>query len=357
MTVSWYFPPFCFDPSVHALWRHDTRIAFQSKPAAVLEWLVRNAGTVVTNETLIHNIWSTPCVGATVVKACISRIRKALDDETQHPRYIETRPRLGYRFIGRVTAGCDDISARSRLVDADRALALIREQFSAADRGDCRVVFVTGAAGVGKTALCERFIRKIAGGDGIWIGRGRCSPATDTPWLSPIIDALADVCETTDGAIEAVERFAPSWLKPISTGANRLDIAVALQQPDTPSRMVREVGRMFDAVARQRTIVLIIDDVQHADRRTVELLASIGRGPHSARILVLVTIRSNETVRSAYELATMRVELNLRNRIRDISLVGFPECKKPWRRAAGGSLPHIEYSSPIGHLQRRAAFL
>jgi DNA-binding winged helix-turn-helix (wHTH) protein len=341
MAVRWYFQPFWFDPSVHALWRDNTRIAFQSRPAAVLEWLVQNAGSVVTKETLLHNIWSTAGVGTTAVKECISKIRKALDDDIQHPRYIETRRRSGYRFIARVTTGRDDPIVRSPVVDADRAMALIHEHFGAANRGDCRVVFVTGAAGIGKTALCERFIRELDGYDGVWIGRGRCSPTTGMPLLSPIIEALADMCARTGDAIEAVERFAPSWLGPVFTGvgADPVDIAFVLQQPDTPSRLVRELGRMLEIVALQRTIVLFIDDLQHADRRTVELLGAIGRCPPSARILVVVTIRSGETVRSAYELATMRVELNLRHRGGDVSLMRSTESTAPGGRAAAVSLP------------------
>jgi pimeloyl-ACP methyl ester carboxylesterase len=74
------------------------------KAYSVLLYLVQHAGRLVTKQELLDAAWPDVFVGDAALKVCIREIRKALEDEAQHPRYIETAHRRGYRFIADVNA-------------------------------------------------------------------------------------------------------------------------------------------------------------------------------------------------------------------------------------------------------------
>src|SRR5512139_3673990 len=99
----------CFDGwvlqrSTGELTRGTTRIRLQGQPLEVLEALLERPGELVTREQLIARLWPAGVVVEfdTALNSAIRRLRTALDDHADHPRYIETIPRRGYRFIGRL---------------------------------------------------------------------------------------------------------------------------------------------------------------------------------------------------------------------------------------------------------------
>jgi TolB-like protein/DNA-binding winged helix-turn-helix (wHTH) protein/tetratricopeptide (TPR) repeat protein len=75
----------------------------QDQPLQILEELVRRPGEVVTREQLITRLWPTGVVEFdTGLNSAIRKLRIAIGDDADTPRYIETLPRKGYRFIGKV---------------------------------------------------------------------------------------------------------------------------------------------------------------------------------------------------------------------------------------------------------------
>src|SRR6476646_8579546 len=74
------------------------------KAYSVLLYLVQHAGRLVTKQELLDAAWPDVFVGDAALKVCIREFRKALEDAAQHPRYIETAHRRGYRFIADVNA-------------------------------------------------------------------------------------------------------------------------------------------------------------------------------------------------------------------------------------------------------------
>jgi Predicted integral membrane protein len=83
---------------------HDgMRVRLQEQPLQILEELLAHPGQVVTREHLIALLWPKRIVDYdTALNAAVRRLRAALGDEAETPRYIETIPRHGYRFIGNV---------------------------------------------------------------------------------------------------------------------------------------------------------------------------------------------------------------------------------------------------------------
>ena len=95
------FGLFEFDADTGALSREGVPVRLQPQPARVLAILVTHAGDVVTRDTLRQEVWSD---GTFVdfergLNFCVAQIRSALGDAADSPRFIETLPRRGYRFI------------------------------------------------------------------------------------------------------------------------------------------------------------------------------------------------------------------------------------------------------------------
>ena len=79
----------------------------ERQPSVVLSSLVTHAGQLVTREELRQAVWphGTHVDFDRGLNYCVREIRAALGDDARAPRFIETRPRVGYRFIAPVTVG------------------------------------------------------------------------------------------------------------------------------------------------------------------------------------------------------------------------------------------------------------
>ena len=164
--------PFRLDPANQCLWRRtgsggEERILLTPTEFGVLDHLVEHAGQLVTHRELLDAVWPGTAIEPQVVKNKIFHLRRVLEDEPKRPRYIETLPRRGYRFVGRLergTVGDGDAlaSAGSRLVGREAALGELWQACRNAIVGKVQVVFLTGEAGIGKTALSDEFQRQVA---------------------------------------------------------------------------------------------------------------------------------------------------------------------------------------------------
>jgi TolB-like protein/DNA-binding winged helix-turn-helix (wHTH) protein/Flp pilus assembly protein TadD len=100
------FRPFELDLATGELWRNGEAVHLQQQPARVLALLVREAGRLVTREELRRHLWGDDVFVdfQRGLNFCIMQIRDALGDDAEEPRYVETLPRRGYRFIAPLEA-------------------------------------------------------------------------------------------------------------------------------------------------------------------------------------------------------------------------------------------------------------
>lgn len=98
------FGLFDFDPAAGTLSRAGVPVRIQPQPARVLALLVERAGVIVSREELRQRVWGSDTFVdfERGLNFCIAQIRSALADTAGAPRYIETLPRRGYRFIAPV---------------------------------------------------------------------------------------------------------------------------------------------------------------------------------------------------------------------------------------------------------------
>src|SRR5262245_16382245 len=99
---SFRFGRFEVDVPAGELRKDGVRLRLQGQPFDVLVMLLKRPGEVLTREQLRQQLWPD---GTFVdfdhgLNAAVKRLRAALGDNAEHPRYIETLHRRGYRFIG-----------------------------------------------------------------------------------------------------------------------------------------------------------------------------------------------------------------------------------------------------------------
>jgi TolB-like protein len=111
------FESFELDVRAGELRRGTERIRLQRQPFEILAMIIERPGELVTREELVRRLWPQ---GTFVdfehsLNAAVRRLRVALGDDTENPRFVETLPRRGYRFIARCESTDADRSGRARV--------------------------------------------------------------------------------------------------------------------------------------------------------------------------------------------------------------------------------------------------
>ena len=197
------FGPFQLNLRDECLWRGEEAIVLRAKSLAVLRYLLARPGRVVEKEELLQAVWPGLAVSEGVLTVCVSELRRVLGDEAQAPQYIETVYRRGYRFIGLLqeqeapppVAPAPEAQPPSRIVGREAELHQLQAWFAQAQRGQRRVVFVSGEAGMGKSTLVEAFLAQVSATEGLWLACGECVEhyGAGEAYL-PVLAALGRLC-------------------------------------------------------------------------------------------------------------------------------------------------------------------
>jgi len=142
--------------------KSGTRVRLQAQPFQLLALLLENAGEVVGREEICAELWP----GDTFVDfehslpAAVNKIREALGDAAGDPRYVETLPKRGYRFIGKIKAEAPLVMTPA---ESPPALGLVATPGVAATRaGDWRLGLAALAAVVAVALVWAWVYRKSA---------------------------------------------------------------------------------------------------------------------------------------------------------------------------------------------------
>jgi Tol biopolymer transport system component/DNA-binding winged helix-turn-helix (wHTH) protein len=98
------FGPFEVDLHTHELWKFGTRLKLVGQPFEILAVLLSKPGELVTREELHTRLWpaDTFVDFNHGLNAAVNKLREALSDSAENPRYVETLPRRGYRFVAAI---------------------------------------------------------------------------------------------------------------------------------------------------------------------------------------------------------------------------------------------------------------
>jgi len=335
------FPPFQLDLLSEQLRRDATPVPLRPKTFAVLQYLVQRPGELVTKRALLDDIWGNVAVSEDVVRLSVGELRTALGDERAAPRFIETVPRRGYRFVATMAAATrgaphismgpaidDPPAADGVVVGRERECAEIAEWLRAATHGRRQIGFITGEAGIGKTTLVDTVLRDLRRTPGVRlsIARGQCVEhyGGGEPYL-PVLEAIAGLCRGPDGA--AVQRLlrdhAPDWLlRGLGLRAPR-EIDPAGPPASAPEHTLHKLVASFDALAAETPLVLVLEDVHWSDYSTLDLLSVIAQRREPARLLLLCTLRPADAIAHGHPVASVKRELRRKGMCREILLGGL----------------------------------
>ena len=85
----------------------------------MLRYLAERPGRLVSGAELLRAVWPDVAVSDTMPRLCIREIRTALGDDARQPRFLETRPRRGYRLMAAVHPMAESAWARRRRARID----------------------------------------------------------------------------------------------------------------------------------------------------------------------------------------------------------------------------------------------
>lgn len=325
------FGPFRLDAGTESIWRAGQEIRLRPKTFAVLRYLAERPGLLITKDELLEAVWSDVAVGDAALTVCVGEIRKALGDEARTPRFVETVHRRGYRFVG--PAGSTDAQGASSppreapladIVGRERELRTLETWLARARLGDRRVGFVTGEAGIGKTALVETFLAGVPAGD-CQVGRGQCLDhyGAGEAYL-PVLEAVSRLARGPDGerALAVLTRHAPTWLVQMPGLVEPEDVA-ALQPRvlgATRERMLREMAEALETLAAERPLVLLLEDLHWSDPSTLDLVTAVARRRERARLLVIATYRPLDAIVRNHPLRAVARELALHGACEELPL-------------------------------------
>lgn len=194
------FDRFTLDLADRRLTREGVTVALNPRYFDALTLLVREHGRLVTKERFLEEVWRGVPVTDEALTQCVRTLRKALGDDVARPRFIETAPKHGYRFIAPITSEemqvADDRSALWRSVArqgtagalgavAAGAIAGLAHGFASAAQGGASAVSAL------TVLLCVTLVVAALGGVGVAFGIAAAETLPGHPaWRAPFGGAI-----------------------------------------------------------------------------------------------------------------------------------------------------------------------
>lgn len=419
------------DAANQCLHRRGQTIPLTPKAFAVLRHLTERPGQLVTKEELLNAAWPGTYVSDAALKVCISRLRQALGDLSHPPRYIETVHWRGYRLLVPIPptpprtprsepekskepkenhvsndkiqkANNEKQSPIPSLVGRNAELQYLHELLVKAQDSERQTVFVTGAPGVGKTALVEAFLLGTKGlgletreenqdSKGqkpkeqvenqppssktqvpevlafnaqhsdpsasdvrrpipdLWIAQGQCIEhyGAGESYL-PVLEALNRLGRTSEGErlVAILRRHAPMWLAQLPSLLNPAE-RKRLQRDvrgSSRQRMLREMAEALEVLTEEITLILVLEDLHWSDYATLDLVSFLAHRSEPARLLILGVYRPEELAPAGHPLKNIRHNLQTRHQCQELAIPPLsPEAINEYlqRRFPGHAFPPV----------------
>jgi DNA-binding winged helix-turn-helix (wHTH) protein/tetratricopeptide (TPR) repeat protein len=319
------FAEFRLDREAGVLLRKDEPIAIRRKVWDALCLLTEQPGALVSLDALRDRVWRGVLVADGSVSNLIYELRRTLDDSAAEPRYIETIPARGFRFLVPVESVEGD-TGRNLFVGRDAELGRLDAAWARSLRGERQLVLVSGEPGIGKSHLIRHFVDRLVDRAAVppRVLIGGCFASEDgAEAFLPVFDMLDAWRHSEDPArpsalAELLRSEAPRWARQIAW-VDGSDTANALYATEArPERVRREIAAVFDTAATQRPLVLVFEDLHWADQATIGLLQHLATRTARASLLVIASFRPTDA--AAVDSPVVRLQAAPRERLSLLSL-------------------------------------
>jgi DNA-binding CsgD family transcriptional regulator/tetratricopeptide (TPR) repeat protein len=191
-----------------------------------------------------------------------------------------------------------------------RELSELFDGFGAAVGGHAGAVLIGGDAGVGKTSLVGALMRHARQKDAVVLA-GTAIDIADAPPFWPVLSALRSAVRSRPD--DEIGALLSQWLERLPS----------TRGDGPPVRLLDVLHQMIMDVAERRPVLLVIEDLQWADRSTRDLLAYLVAILTDEPVLVVATYRSDSPGRTA-DLAVALAELRRHQKVRAVELAPLP---------------------------------
>jgi predicted ATPase len=297
------FGCFQLDAANECLWCEEKQMPLAPKPFAVLRYLVENPQRLVTHDELLDALWPETYVQPQVLRTYVLELRKLLGDDPDEPQFIQTVPKRGYRFVSKVTIVRQDSPESDnpnapRIVGRDAELEKLNGDLDHATRGNRKLIFLTGDAGSGKTALIDAFCARSCSEDGARMARGQSVEGFGgkEPFY-PVREALGQLTEH-DKTKELLARQLPGWFGKNHDGSTKIPA-------------LGEICEVVEVLAQSEPLLLVLEDLHWADASTLDLISALARRRGNQRLMVIASYRPAE-VDGQHPLAGLKEDLSTR---------------------------------------------
>ncbi len=323
-------------------------VAIGPKPFDLLLYLIRHARRTIPKAELIREVWQAEAVSDSSIPTCMTAVRRALGDDPDNPRFIQTVRGRGYRFIGsavldpetRADSARQPVAAAGSqtFVGRQAEMASLSAGLSQALRGDPQTFLLMGDAGMGKTRTIEEFAHRAAA-RGASVLVGRCREEAGSPAFWPWIQILRTHIESgNQETLSSLERHAAVISQMLPELRNLFPTIAPLPDVEAEQarfRLLDAITRFFQASAKQKPLALMIDDLHRADTSSLLLLEFLVRELRSSPVFILGayrdldilgdTTREQCLTRVARTATTRSIQLKGISRRAVGELVGQPE--------------------------------
>jgi class 3 adenylate cyclase len=193
------------------------------------------------------------------------------------------------------------------LIRRDDELGVLEDGLLAARRGESRFVLLAGEAGIGKTRLSRELVREARELGCAVLSGGASDAEVSLPYL-PFVEAIGNYLDEQD-----LDRLREALGPALGELGQLFPTLAGDRQPEPSSDPGQAKLRLFEAVvsllalpARDRTVLLVIEDVHWADASTRELLDYLARRLTDLPSLIVVTYRTDELHRRHPFLPTLQ---------------------------------------------------
>ena len=297
------FESFRLDTSNECLWQNRAQINLPPKPFAVLRYLVENPGRLISHDELLDALWPETYVQPQVLRTYMLDLRKILGDDPGCPRFIQTLPKRGYCFVAEVkdVAALDSAAAHANeaqaaipdgVVGREQELDRLKTLAQALACGHRQTVFITGATGIGKTALVEAACHQMVAMLSASVACGQCVDGLSKKEdYYAVMEILRQLCASPVGetATRILGSIAPAWLAALRQEPDAAAIDARSTHPKAPG----DLCRALEELAKEKALVLVFEDLQWANDSTLDLISALARRRTPAKLMLLATYSSH----------------------------------------------------------------
>src|SRR5271154_1337428 len=330
------FADYELDRSAYQLRRKGRPVQLERIPLDLLFILADRRGELVTREEILERVWGKGVFLDTdnAINTAVRKIRHALHDDSDSPRFITTVPGKGYRFVGEIQIAKEgrgrEFRARPQraIVGRERELTTLLSGLDDAASRRGSLFLISGEAGVGKTRLADE-VAAAAEAQRMTIFVGHCSEHDEAVAYLPFVEILENFVDrapdlrTLRSALGDEGRELARLLPKLKSILPELEPPLDLPPAQARRHLFNCFSDFVARIASQQPALMILDDLHWADDSTLSLLNHLTERLSALPLMVIGTHRDAE-LNVTRPLAKMLKDLRRGRLATRVKLEGLP---------------------------------